>query len=69
MATLKDLGLIATTGYLQSGEQVLGYGRALQTAIKFFGTETALPVDISLPANFNLHPGEIVDIKLVLAGK
>ncbi|TAK96659.1 MAG: HlyD family efflux transporter periplasmic adaptor subunit [Verrucomicrobia bacterium] len=64
--TPREMGLAQVVGV---GAQLEALPPALQTAIKFFGTETALPVDISLPANFNLHPGEIVDIKLVLAGK
>ena len=49
--------------------QIVGVGAqmevlpsALQSPAKLLGVETALPVDISLPANFALHPGELVEI-------
>jgi hypothetical protein len=35
---------------------------AMQGAARLVGTELGLPVDITLPVNLNIRPGELVDI-------
>lgn len=47
---------------VQVGTQLEALPAALQSPIKLATAELALPVDISVPANLNLRPGEVVDI-------
>jgi HlyD family secretion protein len=46
------------------GVQIEAIPLALQTAVKWVGTEMGLAVDISLPPNLHIRPGELVDITL-----
>ena len=44
------------------GAQMETIPLTMQGAAKFSGAEMGLPVDISLPSNLNIRPGELVDI-------
>ena len=46
------------------GAQFEALPLALQSSMKLAGMEMGLPVEISLPPNLNVRPGEIVDISI-----
>jgi hypothetical protein len=50
---------------LEVGLQFEALPHSLQTSLKLAGMETALPVNISLPAGLELYPGELVDLSLI----
>jgi multidrug resistance efflux pump len=50
---------------VQIGAQLEPLPVALQSSVKLFGPDLGLPVDISLPVNLVLRPGELVDITIL----
>lgn len=51
------------------GSQLEAVPDAMASAIRFTGVELGLPVDISLPSNLKIVPGELVDITLLREGR
>lgn len=47
---------------VEVGAQMEAIPLAMQGAARLLGTELGLPVDITLPANLSIRPGELVDI-------
>ena len=59
----RDVGLAQIT---EVGTQLEVPPLALASSAKPANTELGLPLEISLPANLHIRPGELVDLKLVL---
>ena len=59
----REVGLAQIT---EVGTQLEVPPLALASSAKPANTELGLPVEISLPANLNIRPGELVDLTLVL---
>ena len=47
---------------VEVGTQLESLPATLLGPVRLANTELGLPVDISLPANFKIHAGELVDI-------
>lgn len=55
---------IGTAQILDIGGQLEALPLALQSGVKLAGVELALPINLSLPPNLEVRPGELVDISL-----
>ena len=63
--TVRTRGIRRLTGtarVIEVGSQLDTMPQVLQSPVKLAGVELALPVDITVPANLKLRPGELVDI-------
>jgi multidrug resistance efflux pump len=56
---------IGSANIVQVGTQLENVPPTLAIAVKPAGVELGLPVDISLPPNLKIRPGELVDVTLV----
>jgi hypothetical protein len=50
---------------VEVGAQLESVPLALLGPMKLAGAELGLPIDISLPANLRIRPGELVDMTLL----
>jgi hypothetical protein len=50
---------------VEVGAQLESVPLALLSPMRLAGAELGLPIDVSLPANLRIRPGELVDITLL----
>ncbi len=56
---------VGSAQVLQVGRQFENVPPPLLGPVKFANTDLGLPIDVSVPANLDIHPGELVDLSLV----
>jgi hypothetical protein len=52
---------------MEIGAQLEAVPAPLQSSLKLASIEMGLPVEISIPSNLDIRPGELVDISLMPA--